>query len=379
MKKKLTIGVDIRDLQIAKTGTKTYLEELCRAFNVVEDQDVEFHFIDTNTPVYTGRNRFLKSMEHVKFMLWKQIQLPLKARQKKCDILFCSDFFVPYLRLGYQTVPVFHDAFFWEYPAHYNKFWLKLFYTLGVSAAKRSACIIAPTEYAKKRILHFLNVPSEQIKVVHEAPKSLVPYRKDCQPESSKNIPTQKFFLHIGTFEKRKNLVRLVEAFCLLHAKGYTDYSLVLIGQSSPKEFMDDSLQIQEIIKRNQVESFVISPGYVPDNDLAWYYHHAECYVFPSINEGFGLPVLEAFSYDLPVLIANNTCLPEVGAAGVLSFDPYDVQEISEKMETVITSKEVSEQLKQKGSETLLNFSWQKTAHQLLALFKSIKSTGKLV
>src|SRR5690606_13504215 len=107
-----------------------------------------------------------------------------------------------------------------------------------------------------------------------------------------------------------------------------------------------DSLQIQEIIRQHQLERFVVSPGYVPDEDLAWYYHHAECYVFPSINEGFGLPVLEAFSHRLPVLIANNTCLPEVGKEGALSFDPYNVQEISEKMEMVMCSAEIREQLK---------------------------------
>src|SRR5690606_31751108 len=129
-----------------------------------------------------------------------------------------------------------------------------------------------------------------------------------------------KFILHVGTLEKRKNLVRLIEAFHLLRQSGHDDYSLVLVGQPSPKSDMDGSAEILQARSRLGLEQFVLMPGYASDGDLAYFYRYAQLYAFPSINEGFGLPVIEAFHHQMPVIVANNTCLPEVGGDAVLSF-----------------------------------------------------------
>lgn len=380
MKKTLTVGVDIRDLKIAKTGTRTYLEEICRAFKKLNNQQgVRFVFLDTKRGVYTGKNKVRKSIEHLRYFFWKQIQLPLKAKRNQCDVLFCTDFFVPYFSLGIKCIPVFHDAFFWEYPKHYNKYWLALFHTLGVSAAKKSYCIVAPSAYAKKQILQYLPVPESKIKVIHEAPKTLNKADSKNPPASSKAIKTKKFILHIGTFEKRKNLKRLVEAFNEILTKGHKDYSLVLIGQASPKTGMDDSEKIIKFIEKRNLGSYIILTGYVPDEELSWYYQNADFYVFPSFNEGFGLPVLEAFSHDLPVLIANNTCLPEIAGNGALSFDPYCLGSLIEKMEELIESPPLRQELLSHARVQLNRYSWEKTALQLLVLFKSSKDEPKLV
>ncbi|HCN82565.1 MAG TPA: hypothetical protein DIT07_02950 [Sphingobacteriaceae bacterium] len=365
MSRKIIVGVDIRDLHIAKTGARTYLEELCKEFGI-EKNDCLFYYFDTDFPVYTGRNKFFKLIEQFRFIFWKQVVLPLKAWSKRCDIIFCTDYFVPYVHLGYKTVPVLHDAFFWEYPAHYNRYWLKVFKYLGVTAARRSSRIIAPTEYAKNRILEFMKVEPDKIVTIPEAPKSLIIY-----PEKESDSPA-KFILHIGTFEKRKNLVRLIEAFSKLRSQGFTDYTLVLGGQSSPKTDMDDTANIISAIAKHKVSDFVIMPGYIPDNKLSYYYKNAEIYIFPSLNEGFGLPVLEAFQHDLPVLISNNTCLPEVGGDAVVSFDPYDVDDIAKKMVLLIKDTELRSLLISKGTKRLQSYSWANTALQLTEVFKSI-------
>jgi glycosyltransferase involved in cell wall biosynthesis len=365
MSRKIIVGVDTRDLHIAKTGARTYLEELCKEFGF-ERNDCHFVYFDTDFPVYTGRNKFFKLIEQFRFILWKQVVLPLKAWSKKCDILFCTDYFVPYVHLGYKTVPVLHDAFFWEYPEHYNRYWLMVFKYLGVTAAKRSAVIIAPTEYAKNRILEFMQVEPDKIMAIPEAPKSLPQY-PDKESASS-----PKFILHIGTFEKRKNLVRLIEAFSMLRAQGFTDYVLVLGGQSSPKTDMDDTPNILHAIKQYNVSEYVKMPGYIADKDLSYYYKNAEMYVFPSVNEGFGLPILEAFQHDLPVLIADNTCLPEVGGDAVLMFDPYDVEDLTNKMSQLISDHELRSSLIDRGKERLKNYSWINTAQQLTEVFKDL-------
>lgn len=371
MSKPIVVGLDIRDLQIAKTGARTYLEEIYKEFQKGRP-GFQFYFFDTSIKVYTGRNRFYKLIEQLRFLLWKQLILPLKAFSKGCDIVFCTDYFVPWLQLNYRTVPVFHDAFFWEYPEHYNKYWLMTFRFLGVSAAKRAAFITTPTQYAKERVLQFLPVAPEKIIAIAEAPKSLVSHSE--LSSGNLKLKTSKYFLHIGVFEKRKNLVVLIEAFHLLRQEGYLDYSLVLAGQASPKNDMDGSADIVQAIHQYGLEEYVILPGYVSDQDLAWYYQHAELYVFPSINEGFGLPVLEAFQYGLPVLVANNTCLPEVGSDAVLPFNPKDSIDLVAKIKTIIDDPTYKAALIARGKLRLQDFSWKKTANELLELFKKVKN-----
>ncbi|WP_423147441.1 glycosyltransferase family 4 protein [Rubrolithibacter danxiaensis] len=368
MLKQLRIGIDIRDLKIAKTGAKTFLEEIYLELKNSSSAEYKFFFFQTSLPVYTGRNIFLKLIEQIRFLLWKQITLPVKAWSKKCDVLFCTDYFVPYLRLGYKTIPVFHDAFFWEYPEHYNKYWLLTFRFLGVKAAQKSPFIITPTYYAKQRLLSFINVNPEKIKVIPEAPKTLNCTAQGVLPIQEK-LRTGNYILHIGTFEKRKNLARLIEAFYLLRKEGYSDYSLILGGQYSPKSDMDDSANVISIVKKYNLEDYVLLPGYILDNELALFYKNASLYVFPSLNEGFGLPILEAFQQQTPVIIADNTCLPEVGGNAVISFDPYNPQDIMDKMKKVISDPITKADLIAKGNERLKEFSWRKTCKQLLTIF----------
>ncbi|RZJ83282.1 MAG: glycosyltransferase family 1 protein [Chryseobacterium sp.] len=371
----LHIGVDIRDLRIAKTGARTYLEELVREFKLLEDDQVCFHFFDTSFPVYTGKNKFLKLIEHIRFITWKQLILPTKAWSKKCDILFCSDFFVPYIHLGYKTIPVLHDAFFFEYPEHYNKVWLFLFKHLGISSARRAYQIITPTAYTRETIAHLSGIAKEKIIAIAEGPKTLIKTSESTHPVTNP-LFQQRYLLHVGTMEIRKNIVSLLKAFLLL-LQDDPQLKLVLIGQFSPKTDMDDKVAIQEFIEVNNLNTEVIFPGYVPDELLSTYYSKALIYVFPSINEGFGIPILEAFDHQVPVVIANNSCLPEVGGNAVLSFDPYDVQDIYSKISSLLNDPDKRANLVRKGTQRLADFSWKITATELLKIFKKSKLEKK--
>jgi len=364
MTKKIVIGIDIRDLKIAKTGAKTYLEEILNEFKK-NKYDCEIKYFDSPFQVYTGRNKALKLLEHIRFFTWKQITLPLKAYLSNCDILFCTDYFVPYLNLGYKSIPMFYDAFFYEYPEQCNPFWLKMFNILGVGAAKRSPYIITLSEYSKKRLVHFTGIDSEKIIPIHLAPK--INAAKETDPE----FELPKYILHIGVLEKRKNLVRLVEAFKLLRDAGHTDYSLILVGQPSPKNELDGSKEINATIEKLNLQDFVLMHGYASDEELTYFYKNANLYVFPSINEGFGLPILEAFHHHLPVIVSDNTCLPEVGGDAVLCFDPLNSEDIYKNMILVIENPELRSNLILKGNERLKVFSWEKNTEELIKIFKS--------
>jgi glycosyltransferase involved in cell wall biosynthesis len=373
MKNKLVVGIDVRDLRIAKTGAKTYLEEILKEFKR-DDHGCQIKFFDSVFPVYAGRNKVLKLLEHVRFFFWKQVLLPVKARLNNCDILFCADYFVPYIHWGYQPIPVFHDALFYEYPEQVNPLWLKMFYALGVGAAKRAPYVITISNYSKSRLAHFTGIDSRKIIPIHNGLK------KPADQKSTQAIkfPTSNFILHVGVLEKRKNLVKLVEAVKLLHQAGYTDYSLVIVGQSSSKDELDGSAELKAAIQRENLEQFVLMHGYATDDELSYFYRNASLYVFPSLNEGFGLPILEALHYQLPVIVSNNTCLPEIGGDAVLSFDPYDSHDISKKIRMVIEDPELRNTLLEKGNKRLKAFSWQKNVEELVKIFHLAADTNRL-
>ena len=370
--KVIRVGVDIRDLKTAKTGTKTYLEEIVKAFNAAQHPGFKFYFLDDIFPIYAGKNSIFKLVYHLQYQIWKQIILPIKAFSKRCDVVFCTDNIVPFVKLGYQTIPVFHDAFFFESPQNYGKIWLWIYLRLGLPAAKRSAFIVTPTRYSKQRLQYFTNIPETKFKVVHEGGKTL-PTGKDLNPDVLRRFDLQSgnYILHVGAFYQRKNLPRLIEAFYQLQTTTHHQLKLVLAGQAPANKIENDYHFILSKIEQYGLQDKVILTGEVADQDLATLYKNALLYVFPSVNEGFGIPVLEAFNFKIPVLVANNTCLPEVGGDAVLQFDPFNIDAIFIAIKTALDQPELRKDLVVKGTKRLAEFSWQKAAAQLMEVFEN--------
>lgn len=381
MQEPLIIGVDIRDLRISISGTKTSLEEISKQFARMESEKYRFHFFDTVFPVYTGKNKLYKLVEHIRFQLWKQIILPVKAFSKRCDIVFCNDYFVPLIHLGYKTIPVFHDAFFYEYPGHYNKIWLWIFRLTAVPAAKRSPFVISQSKHSRETVHHYTNIPKNKIVPVYVAPKNLETgsdtYQSFSNPVLQSLENNTRYLLHVGSLDKRKNIPRLIEAFKILIDQGYTDLRLVLIGASVQKMHSDGTNEVIDSIQRNQLQSYVILPGYLSNADVMLAYKKAFLYVFPSYNEGFGVPVLEAFKYNLPAVVAGNTCLPEIGGDAVVTFDPFDINDIAEKIKKVMEDEVLRAGMIAKGQKRLQDFSWEKTAVHLLSIFEATVKKSK--
>ena len=366
----IRVAIDIRDLKLATTGSLTYLEAVVHEFKKGRP-GFEFLFFDTNYAPYLGNNPLLKIREHIRFFIWKQITLPWKAYQHQCDIVFCTDYFVPICKFKFVTIPVFHDAFFKEYPAHYNRLWLVLFNFLGLWGAKRAGKIIVPTHYAAERVATCYQLPFDKIEVVYEAPKITL-YQLELLNEVDPSLPMVKgkYILHVGTFDKRKNIPFLIKAFKELVHLGFDDIKLVLVGSSNKKMNSDATNEILEIAKSPELKDKIILTGYLDKGNLLTMYQNAFIYVFPSVNEGFGLPILEAFKFQLPLLIANNTCMPEVAGDAAIGFDPYNVKDLVDQLKRIIEDDSLRMDMIQKGNARLQEFNWEKSCDQLLDIFK---------
>jgi glycosyltransferase involved in cell wall biosynthesis len=373
----IKVAIDIRDLQIAASGSRSYLESLLHEFKKGKN-GFEFHLIETKHKAYTGNSFLHKLKEQLAYFVWKQIQLPLQAHQLGCSVLFCSDFMVPYFSFGIQTIPVFHDAFFWEYPQHYNKYWLAAFKKIGIAAAKKAPFVVTPTEYTKKQLIRFTNIEPSKIVVIGEGPKTIQQEMETTNPLVEKIIQ-QSYILHVGTFEKRKNLPALIRAFKIVQQNGYAGLKLVLVGKASNKITLDNSDQVHHTIQELELEKDVIITGYLSDQAVEKIYQHAKIYVFPSVNEGFGIPVVEAFKYRVPVLVANNTCLTEVAGDAAISFDPYNVDAIARAILQVLNNDTLQQQCIDKGFIQLEKYTWEKTSKDLLELFDKAVNMQKEV
>ena len=367
----IKIGVDLTDLKFAQTGQKTYLESIAKEFKELNDDGVGFYFFASPFPNFKSKNIFLILTNHILLQCWKQIVLPIQLNLKKCDIIFCTDYYVPLLHFNFKSVQVIHDTFFFEYPNHYNKNWMLIYKAFSLPATYKSRFIIAPTNYSRNQINKKLKIKLDKIITISEGPKLFNSTVSNQDAELIKNlIPSSPYFLHVGVLEKRKNLLFLLKSFHAFKKKRDTNYKLILVGKGTGRVESDDSKNIMNLISDLQLQNDVILTGYLTEGALKLVYQNAFAYVFPSYNEGFGIPILEAFQFDVPVLVANNSCLPEVGGDAVLTFDPYNQNDLIDSMELICTQPILRATLIEKGRERLKMFTWKNTANELVEVFK---------
>jgi glycosyltransferase involved in cell wall biosynthesis len=173
------------------------------------------------------------------------------------------------------------------------------------------------------------------------------------------------FLLAVGSVQPRKNLVRLVEAFGALH-RTRPDLQLVIVGPSGFR-----SRWVKETIVRRGMADAVRLLGYVPEEDLVGLYNAAIAMVYPSVYEGFGLPVVEAMACGRPVIAANTSSLPEVAGDAAILVDPFDVSALHAAMLRIVTDARQAEELGARGLARSVQFSWPRTAAAALAAYRS--------
>ncbi|MFA7171541.1 MAG: glycosyltransferase family 1 protein [Candidatus Paceibacterota bacterium] len=268
-----------------------------------------------------------------------------------------------------KVVVTVHDVAFRLFPEQFTFLRRKLLEFHTKRSIRLADSIIVPSEATKKDILRFYDVNPEKIRVIyHGYSKKLVknPEKRDEEVKSlTANSP---YILFVGSIQPRKNIVRLAEAFAIVKgSQKYADLKLVICGG---KGWMYE--KIYEEIAKNPFAADIILTGSVSDELLSSLYQNAQFFVLPSLYEGFGLPVLEAMSFGLPVVCANNSSLSEiVGDAGLL-VDEYDVQNIADKLEMLLSSQSLKAELAEKSLERIESFSWKKSAEETLQVIKEV-------
>jgi glycosyltransferase involved in cell wall biosynthesis len=231
------------------------------------------------------------------------------------------------------------------------------------SAHKRAKHIMVPTQYVADAVNKYHLFTNRKTTVTLEASEPVLP-GKAKEPE---NAPG-KFIMYTGSAFPHKNLERFISAFSILK-EHHPDLKLVLVGKREIH-----SKQLQKWAKKESSYDDIIFTGFIPDEELKWYYQNALAYVFPSLSEGFGLPGLEAMVHGCPVVSSNATCLPEVHGDAAHYFNPEDIHDIAEKIDEVISSEPLRKKLIAKGYENAKRFSWKRMTTETLQIFNNLLS-----
>lgn len=269
---------------------------------------------------------------------------------------------------GLPTVLTVHDLIFRHLPEHHkplNRWYLNA--TLPLYC-RRASHLIAVSEQTKRDLVALYRLPPEQITVIYEA---AAPHFVPQPPATVAAIRAryglpERYVLFVGTLEPRKNLIRLLAAFERLHAEQLTE-ALVIVGKKG--WLYEDFFAALE---RSPARPAVLFPGFVPDADLPAFYSGAQVLAFPSLYEGFGLPLLEAFGCGTPVVCSNVSSLPELAGDAALLVDPTEVEALTVALRRVLTHADLRADLCERGLRRAAEFSWVRAAQETLAVYQRV-------
>jgi glycosyltransferase involved in cell wall biosynthesis len=266
------------------------------------------------------------------------------------------------------TVLTVHDLIFERLPRHHkplNRWYLHL--TLPLFC-RRATHIIAVSEHTRTDLIALYQIPPEKITVIPEAADSRFRPASDEAIDLARvsyGLP-DRYLLCVGTIEPRKNLGRLLAAWEPLYLAGEAP-PLVIVGR---RGWLHDDFFAA--LERSPARDGVIFPGWMLDDDLPAVYAAAELFLFPSIYEGFGLPVLEAMASGAPVACSNAASLPEVAGDAALLFDPHDVEAVRGALRAALSDAALRQDLRQRGFQRAMRFSWDRAADETLALYRQL-------
>ncbi len=365
----MKIGIDASRIALEqRTGTENYTYKLIEALKKV-DQTNKYILYFNKIPNYFEISQQNVSTRVIPMTrLWTQFRLAVECLVRMPDILFVPAHTIPFIRWPkLKTIVTVHDLGA-EFLAAYHRFPQKLYLNWSTKyVASNANHIIAVSESTKKDLVKTFKVDPQRISVVPEAVDTNNFYcrgvREVAQVKKELGI-TKPYLLFVGTIQPRKNLEKLIEAFSQLQDK---NLELILAGR--PGWLYED---IYAAPKKFNVAGRVKFLGYVNEDQLPALYSGAEAFVFPSLYEGFGLPLLEAMATGTPVITSKTSCMPETTGGNAILVNPNKTREITQAMAKVLTDKLLRAELTAAGLRWAKQFTWEETAKKTIAGFEKV-------
>ena len=388
----MRIGIDARTILNPEKGEAIgvghYTYQLIRHLLEIDQKNeyvlfFDFHVRQKDIKKFSRSNakiRFYPFSDYKKYLpgAYSEILGAATLTREKLDVIHTTSP-VSRIPVSYRgkTIVTFHDLAIYKVPDVFPKLKRTKFKAVASLMAGKADKIIAVSNSTKKDLLNIFKCPEEKVQVIYSG--------FDERLFAESNIPREKilakykinaegkYILFLGTLEPVKNITRLFQAYkifkesCVKNGKR-CQHKLVMAGKNGWL-----AAEYKQIVKDMGIEKDVIFTGYVVGEELVPLFKNADFFVMPSLYEGFGMTVLEAFATGTPAIVSNVSSVPEVAGGAALFINPLNVQELAEAIFSLSQDEKLKNELREKGKERVKQFDWKKCARQTLEIYESFK------
>lgn len=363
----MIVGIDASAaVKAQRTGTEWYAAEIIRS--ILSIDKINKYRLYSKIPCPVDFDIAGQNTEWCELPFgpgWTLFRLSWEMMRKPPDILFVPSNRLP-LVVPRRSVVMVHDLSYRHVPEVYTQAQRAYHWNAVVWAKKFATQILSPSDFTTRALQEECGIDRSRITTVYHG----------CSV-SSEDLTNAKvldrpvaepYFYYIGRLEQKKNIVRMMNAFLAFKRQSGSNLKLVLTGKPG--------FGYSEIAKAHQslgkLKEDILFTGYLSKTDAVRYMHHAHAFIFISLFEGFGMPLLEAFTFEIPVIAANVTCLPEIAGDAALLVDPYDEADIADAMTRVASDQSLRVTLIDRGRARRQYFSWERAARETLHVLERV-------
>ncbi|MBE2221194.1 MAG: glycosyltransferase family 4 protein [Anaerolineae bacterium] len=379
----MKIGIDVTSAIMQGGGIGRYTRELVQAI-LAQDSDNEYVLFSAPPPSGKSLSQIFPTKPQITYKIapvseqwlyriWYRARLPVSIQRLtgKLDLFHSPDFVLPPTGGAVPTLLTVHDLSFVHYPEVYPEVLVNYLNKVVPWSVGRATHILADSAATKQDLMAIWQVPDEKITVLYSGvSESFVKVEDEGRITAVRhkyNLGQAPYLLSVGTVQPRKNYQMLIQAFAPLANK--FPHNLYIAGG---KGWLYDDMMAE--IERQGLIDRVRFIGFVDDEDLPTLYSAADLYLFPSLYEGFGLPMLEAMACGVPVIASDVSSLPEVGEGTAVLLPPHALSEWTQTMQAVLSSPQQQEQMISAGYQNVQRFSWKNSSDQLLKIYQVLLS-----
>ena len=377
----MKIGIDTTSAVMQGGGIGRYTRELVQA-TLARDSENEYVLFSAPPPpnkslpqIFPANERITYKVAPVSeqwlYRLWYRARLPISVQRftGQLDLFHSPDFVLPPVSGNIPTLLTVHDLSFVHFPEVYPEVLVNYLNKVVPWSVARATHILADSEATKQDLLAIWQVPDEKVSVLYSGVSEAFVRVEDMgritAVRQKYHLGDKPYLLSIGTVQPRKNYQMLIQAFAPLTDK--FPHNLYIAGG---KGWLYDEMMAE--VEKQGIADRVRFIGFVDDEDLPTLYSAADLYLFPSIYEGFGLPMLEAMACGVPVIASDVSSLPEVGGETAVMIPPYDLLQWTQKIDALLSNLERRQQMAAAGYQQVQKFSWQKAATKLLSIYQTL-------
>lgn len=305
------------------------------------------------------------------YVLWEQVALPLALRRIKPDILHCTSNTAPLFSGRAKLILTLHDVIFLEQRSSTNK---SLYQNIGwyyrklvvPRILKRCAGIVTVSKSEAEKISQTLSINKEKVSVVYNGYGKHFRPIEDYKAVTGKYTRQDKYFFFLGNTDPKKNTSRVIVGYSKYIS--LSEFPLHLLVADLSERTLDTILRQEGL---ESIRPYIVLTGYIPNTDLPYIYNGAEVFLYPSLRESFGIPILESMACGTPVITSNLSAIPEIAGEGAILINPLNADEIGNKLHKLETDADFYRKQVEYGMERVKSFSWENTARGILEIYKS--------